>query len=161
MYSHEGHIGVCSTLMENTQTYLLVDTSVLPDVFAKVVKAKKLLLTGECSTASEAAKRLGISRSVFYKYKDHVFPIEEMGKDRIITIFFLLLDHPGVLSAILYALATAGANILTINQNIPVNSVANVTITFRSKDMNVGLGEMLNELRALNGVRSAEVIAGD
>jgi len=147
--------------LKNKQTYLLVDSAVLPDIFAKVVKAKKLLLTGECSTTSEAAALLGISRSAFYKYKDHVFPIEEMGKDRIITIFFLLLDHPGILSGILSALAVAGANILTINQNIPVNSVANVTITFRSKDMNMGLGELLNELRALDGVRSAEVIAGD
>ena len=147
--------------MENKQTYLLVNSAVLPEIFVKVVKAKKLLLTGECSTVGMAAERLGISRSVFYKYKDHVFPIEEMGKGRIITIFFLLLDHPGTLSGILSALAVAKANILTINQNIPVNSIANVTITFRSVDMSVELGELLNELRALSGVRSAEIIAGD
>ena len=147
--------------MNNKQTYLLVDSAVLPEIFVKVVRAKKLLQTGKCGTASEAAGRMGISRSAFYKYKDHVFPIEEMGKDRIITVFFLLLDHPGTLSGILSAMAAAGANVLTINQNIPVNSVANVTITFRSADMSIGLGELLNELRALNGVRSAEVIAGD
>ena len=147
--------------MESKQTYLLVDTGVLPEIFPKVVKAKQLLFTGECNTASEAAERLGISRSAFYKYKDHVFPIEEMGKGRIITIFFLLLDHPGTLSGILSALAVARANVLTINQNIPVNSVASVTITFRSVDMSVGLGELLNELRGLSGVRSAEIIAGE
>ena len=147
--------------MKNKQTYLLVDSAVLPEIFAKVVKAKKLLLTGECSTAGEAAARLGISRSAFYKYKDHVFPLEEMSKGRIITLFFLLLDNPGTLSGILSVLAAARANVLTINQNIPVNSVANVTITFRSADMNIGLGELLNELRVLEGVRSAEVIAGD
>ena len=147
--------------METKHTYLLVDAAVLPEIFPKIIQAKKLLLTGQCSTVSQAAARLGISRSAFYKYKDHVFPIEEMGKDRIITVFFLLLDHPGILSGILAALAAAGANILTINQNIPVNSVANVTITFRSKDMSTGLGELLNKLRALSGVRSAEVIAGE
>ena len=147
--------------MDNKQTYLLVDASVLPEIFPKVVQAKKLLLTGECATASMAAERLGISRSAFYKYKDHVFPIEEMGKDRIITVFFLLLDHPGTLSGILSVLAIAGANVLTINQNIPVNSIANVTITFRSANINVGLGDLLNKLRTLSGVRSAEVVAGE
>ena len=147
--------------MDTNQSYFLVDTAVLPDVFTKVVQAKKLLSTGECSTASEATKRLGISRSVFYKYKDHVFPIEEMGKDRIVTLFFLLFDRPGTLSGILALLALAEANILTINQNIPVNAVASVTITFRAKHLKIGLGELLNNVKDLPGVQSAEVIAGD
>ena len=147
--------------MDTNQSYFLVDSAVLPDVFTKVMKAKKLLLTGECKTASKAAEHVGISRSVFYKYKDHVFPIEEMGKERIVTLFFLLLDQPGTLSGILSELASAGANILTINQNIPVNTVASVTITFRAKNMNIGLGELLNNIKILAGVQSAEIIAGE
>jgi len=147
--------------VDKKQSYLLVNVVALPDIFVKVVAAKKLLLTGECGTTSEAAERSGISRSAFYKYKDHVFTIEEMSKDRVITLFFLLLDNPGTLAGIIAELTSAGANILTINQNIPVSAVANVTITFRAKDMRVGLGDLLHTLEALSGVRRAEVIAGE
>ena len=141
--------------------YLLVDTSVLPEIFPKVVEAKRLIKTGKCKTASEAAEALKISRSAFYKYKDCVFPLEEMGKDKIITLFFTLLDIPGVLSAILKALASAKANVLTINQNIPVNAVANITISFRTQDMTMSVEALLKKLKTFEGVKSAEIIAGE
>ena len=122
--------------MPQKPSYLLVDTAVLPDIFPKVVEAKRLLKTGKCKTASEAAEKLKISRSAFYKYKDCVFPFEEMGKDKIITMFFELLDEPGVLSQVLKTFAAAQASVLTINQNIPVNQSANITISFRTEGMN-------------------------
>lgn len=147
--------------MNTKPSYLLVDTSVLPDILPKVVEAKRLLQSGKCKTASEATEKLKISRSAFYKYKDCVFPIEEMGKDRIITLFFMLLDIPGVLSTILKALAAAKANILTINQNIPVNSVANITISIRTQDMSCNIETLLKKLKAFEGVKSIEVIAGE
>lgn len=147
--------------MEKDPKFLLVDSKVLPEIFVKVMEAKRLLQLGECKTTSEAAERTGISRSAFYKYKDHVLLIEEMGKDRVVTLFFLLLDQPGTLSRILAVLADDGANILTINQNIPINSLANVTITIRAKDMTKDLSTLLSELKNLQGVRNAEVIAGE
>ena len=146
---------------ENKSQYLLVDSQVLPDIFNKVMAAKRLLQIGEFKTVSEVAEHLGISRSAFYKYKDHVLLIEEMGKDRVMTLFFLLLDNPGTLSGILNVLAIAGANILTINQNIPVKSIATMTITFRAKDMDKDLNTLLDELKGLPGVKSVEVIAGE
>ena len=147
--------------MEKESKFLLVDSKVLPEVFVKVMEAKRLLQLGDCKTASEAAERTGISRSAFYKYKDHVLLIEEMSKDRVITLFFLLLDQPGTLSRILTVLADDGANILTINQNIPINSLANVTVTIRAKEMTKDISALLRELKSLPGVRNAEVIAGE
>lgn len=142
-------------------TYLLVDTSVLPDIFPKVVEAKRLLRTGKCKTASEAASTLKISRSAFYKYKDCVFPIEEMGKDRIITLFFELVDIPGVLSQILKVLAGANTSILTINQNIPVNQSANITISFRTEGMTKSVESLLKKLKTIEGMKKIEIIAGE
>lgn len=142
-------------------TYLLVDTCVLPDIFPKVVEAKRLLQTGKCKTASEAAERLKISRSAFYKYKDRVFLLEEMGKDRIITLFFEVIDMPGVLSKILKMLATARTNVLTINQNIPINQSANITISLRTEGMTGSVEALLKKLKAVEGVRKIEIIAGE
>ena len=43
-----------------------------------------------------------------------MFPFEEMGKDKIITMFFELLDEPGVLSQVLKTFAAAQASVLTL-----------------------------------------------
>lgn len=40
---------------DNDPRFLLVDESVLPEVFAKVVEAKDLLRSGRASTAAQAA----------------------------------------------------------------------------------------------------------
>ena len=147
--------------MKQKPTYLLVDTSVLPDIFPKVIEAKKLLVTGKCKTASEAAQTLKISRSAFYKYKDCVFPIEEMGKDKIITLFLELLDIPGLLSQILKVLASANTSVLTINQNIPINQTANITISFRTENMNKTPEALLKKLKTIEGVKRIDIIAGE
>lgn len=146
--------------MDREPTYLLVDTSVLPDIFLKVVEAKRLIQTGRCKTTSEAVETLKISRSAFYKYKDCVFPIEEMGKEKIITLFFVLVDIPGVLSEILKTLAEAKTSVLTINQNIPVNHTANITISIRTKRMEGSIEQLLKKLNAIEGVKKIEIIAG-
>ena len=51
-----------------TSKLLLVDACVLPEVFEKVVEAKRLLAVGIAKNLSDAAKTAGISRSAFYKY---------------------------------------------------------------------------------------------
>lgn len=137
----------------------LVDSQVLPDVFAKVVHAKKLLATGKAKTLSEATTLAEISRSAFYKYKDFVFTYENQAQSKIATIYAELADETGVLSALLLALGRAGANILTINQNIPVDGVAPVSVAFRTRSMTADLSEMLAEIRAIAGVVKVRIIS--
>ncbi len=99
--------------------YFIVDADALPEIFLKVAEAKRLLETGESGTVNQAARRVGISRSAFYKYKDSLRPFNDMLNGRIITFQILLKNEPGVLSAVLNIFARSGANILTINQSIP------------------------------------------
>lgn len=113
--------------------YLLVDASVLPEVFLLVVEAKQLLARGKAKSLSEAAELVGISRSTFYKYKDAVFTYDSELSRRVATIYAELEDRAGVLSSLLAALCECGANILTINQNIPVDGVAPVSISVRNE----------------------------
>ena len=46
--------------------YYLVEASVLPEIFAKVIEAKELLETGQVRTVADAVARVDISRSAFY-----------------------------------------------------------------------------------------------
>ena len=51
----------------NLPTYYLVEADMLPEIFLKVMEAKELLQTGECSTVGDAVNRVGISPSAIYK----------------------------------------------------------------------------------------------
>lgn len=139
---------------ESTSRLLVVDTRALPEVFERVLVAKRLLATGEAASASEAARQAGISRTAFYKYRDMVFPydVSAMGGD-LVTVHFLLNDRPGVLSALLTAFAEAGANILTVNQNIPVGGAASVSVTARCDRLGVSAETLLLKLSAVAGVK--------
>ena len=140
--------------------FLLVDVSVLPETFASVIRAKQLLAEGTAKSASEAARMAGISRSVFYKYKDRVFPYNER-TGRIITLSALLYDKPGVLSGLINALSKAGANILTLNQNIPVGGFASVSVSARVERQDFQVNEVLQALGQLEGIKSIEQILGE
>ena len=146
--------------MSNNPKYYLVETSVLPEVFIKAAEARKLFDTGECDTVSEAVAKAGISRSAFYKYKDSVFPFYDLAAGRIVTFFAKLKNEPGVLSSILHIFAQNGANILTINQGIPTDGSAAVTISAETAGISVDIETLLAEIDGIQGVIKSGVLAG-
>lgn len=140
--------------------YLLVDMSVLPEVYAKVIEAKGYLQSGEAANASQAAKMAGISRSAYYKYKDKIFEYSEQGDD-VTTINAKLQDNAGVLGSVMNELYLAGANILAVNQSIPVNNIADVSITVsfaQSGHMTEDIDDIIEKIKNVGGVKSAESI---
>ncbi|MBQ7096010.1 MAG: ACT domain-containing protein [Clostridia bacterium] len=139
--------------------YYLIDKSVLPEIFSKVIEAKRLLQTGQCKTVNDAAKTVQISRSVFYKYKDSVHVFVEKDKQNIITIILYLSDEIGSLSRVLNLISSVGANILTINQNVPMNGIAPVSISFVTSGMNLQLEELFSQMERLSGVISVKPVA--
>ena len=146
--------------MAKQPKYYIIEASALPEIFLKVAEAKRLLTTGEVSTVNDAAKRMNISRSAFYKYRDAILPFQNMTKGRIITFQQMLHDEPGVLSSLLMVYAKRNANVLTINSIIPTNGHALVTISAELTDVEVSLEELLNELGSTPGVIKADIIAG-
>ena len=145
--------------MEKKQ-YFLVSAEALPQVFLKVAEAKRLLQVGEVRTIGEAAKAVGISRSAFYKYKDAVQPFHNMKAGHILTFYALLRDNPGVLRNYLSVFADSGANILTINQTIPTNGCAGVTISAEISEIGEPIEAMVERIGAAPGVLKFEILAG-
>ncbi|WP_039767276.1 ACT domain-containing protein [Caldicellulosiruptor sp. F32] len=145
-------------MLKKDATYYIVEESVLPEVFLKVIKAKELLEKGEVKAVNEAVKIVGISRSAFYKYKDCIFPFFESSRGKIITLAFVLQDIPGILSKILNIISDTNANILTINQNIPLGGIATVTISIRTSDMTKSVKELIQEIERVDGVKKIEIL---
>ncbi|MEF9983911.1 MAG: ACT domain-containing protein [Oscillospiraceae bacterium] len=139
--------------------YLLVETKNLPDVYLKVVNAKKLLAQGKAKNSSEAAKMAGISRSAYYKYKDSVYSYDKDLSEKMINIHLKLEDEPGILSNVLANLYKVGTNIITVNQNIPVDSVAPVSICAKINKPELVAEDIIKFLENLNGVVEAKNIS--
>ena len=120
--------------------YYLVERTLLPEVFQRVIEANEAIASGKAATASEAAKIAGLSRSAYYKYKD---------------------DQPGVLSSILGLMARSGANLLTVNQSIPMRGMASVTISARTGEMKYSSEELVHRAEAMEGVSKVEILASE
>ena len=140
--------------------YYIVAAEALPEIFVKVAEAKRMMQTGEAATVGAATRMAGISRSAFYKYKDSVQPFNDMKAEHIITFYAMLKDSAGMLSRVLSVFAASGANILTINQSIPTNGCAAVTISAETSGMEQSLEQLLADLGALDGVVKLDILAG-
>ena len=140
--------------------YYIVAAEALPEIFIKVAEAKRMMQTGEAGTVGAATRQVGISRSAFYKYKDAVRPFNDMKSEHIITFQAMLKDATGVLSRVLAVFAASGANILTINQSIPTNGCAAVTISAETSGLSETLEQLMADVTALNGVLRFEILAG-
>ena len=125
--------------------FLLVEASVLPDVFLKVLKAKELLASGEARNISAAVRAVDLSRSAFYKYEDSIFDSEN--NRGTATVIATLRDETGALQALLAAISAAGASIVTINQSTPENGAAQVAVTIRTDTMQMNADELVEKLR--------------
>lgn len=146
------------TSMSEKSTFYLVREEILPEAIKKTIKVKEILKRGEIKTINEAVEKMGLSRSAYYKYKDFVFPFYEASKEKIITLSLLLEHKSGVLSKVLNTVADDSGSIMTINQGIPLQGVANTTISIETKHLTVDLEALLDKLRMIDGVNRLEVL---
>ena len=138
--------------------YLIVNKKILPDYYSKVVEARILMESSQCKSVSDAVKKVGISRSTYYKYKDYVFPFYEASQNKIVTLTFLLEHKKGVLSSVLNTISADSGSVLTINQGIPLQGVANATVSIETANLSVDLEALLDKLRMVDGVKRLEVL---
>lgn len=139
--------------------YLIVHKNILPDYFGKVLEARRMLDSGKVKEVSQAAKLAGISRSTYYKYKDYIFEPSDISGGRKAVLSFMLEHETGVLSALLARISSAGANVLTITQSLPIHNMASVTVSMDVSSMTEPLSAMLKDIEAAPGVEKARLLA--
>lgn len=159
MYSHDGRFQKQVMIME--QQLIVVNSKILPDVFTRVLEVKKLMARKDEKSFASACKRAGISRSTYYKYKDSVFSYEELFNRKIVNLYLLLNDSPGVLSSVLVFLHSLRANIMTVNQSIPVDSVASVNISLRLTNETSEELNSLSSISELDGVLEVKILSAE
>ena len=145
--------------MEDKSKYFVVKQKAVPEVLLKVVEAKKLLETVRAITVQEAADRVGISRSSFYKYKDDIFPFYDNTKGKTITLVVQMDDRKGLIIDLLQVVAVNRAKILTIHQIIQFNGVATLTLSVEVREDTGNVSSMIDELEVLDGIHYVKILA--
>ena len=141
-----------------SEQYLIVNTKILPDFYAKVVEARDLVEQHKVKGVSEAVQRVGISRSTYYKYKDSIFSFSENARGRKAVLSMILTHQQGVLSEVLNELAAQHTSVLPINQSIPIHDHASVSLSLDISDLDCSIDEVLRSLKEKKGVTNVRLI---
>jgi chorismate mutase len=139
--------------------HYIIEGSALPEVFKKVIDVKKLIQKDNKMSINQACQIVDISRSTYYKYKDRVHEFYENRISKIVTFLLNIQNEPGLLSSIIETIAKSNANILTINQNIPMNGIAVVVISIETVEMDVSVEDLINTLKNVEGVRKILILS--
>ena len=143
---------------EKDYKFYLVREDILPEAIKKTIRVKEFLKHNQKTTINEAVRLMDLSRSAYYKYKDYVFPFHDVTQGRVVTISLMVLDKPGELSQILNAVAESNCSILTINQGISLQGIADVSISIETNEMTIAVDDLIKRLEDLSGVRKVEII---
>jgi chorismate mutase len=140
--------------MKNNE-YLIVHKSILPEYFDQVIVARELIVERDYSV-TEACKLNNISRSTYYKYKDYIF---NLNKDSGSQILFSIktIDEKGILSSILKIITESNGNVITINQDHPIDGSAYINVLINTDDLSVTIEELKNKINEISGVKSIDI----
>mgnify|MGYP001062336303 CR=1 FL=1 len=136
---------------DSVYEYYLVREDILPEAIKKTIRVKEILRRHQTRTINEAVQLMDLSRSAFYKYKDYVYPFHDLSQGRIVTFSIMINDRPGIV-------AGNNASILTINQGIPLQGLANVTMSIETKNMKVTVEELMKMLMKQPGINTVKLI---
>jgi len=141
--------------------FFIVDKRILPNSIKNVIKVNDLVENSKM-TKYEAIKKVGISRSTYYKYKEYIKPFFEGGKDKVFSIYLTLHDKPGALSKVLELIAKEDMNILTIIQNIAIDGEASATISVQtSENILRKIEGTLERISELSGVKNLRIVGSN
>lgn len=137
--------------------YVMISKDALPKSFIDVLNVKKII-ESENISVSEACKKVGTSRSNFYKYQNEVFePTETYGKKAKILI--KSSNSKGVLSRVISLISFNGGNILTINQDLPIHEIAYISFLIEIKEMQISIDELINLIEKDEEIKKVEILA--
>lgn len=147
--------------MSENREYYLVSREAVPTTLLKAYEVKKMLEKDKTVNVKDAAQAVGISRSAFYKYKDMIKKYTPLKMNKIITLVMELEDVAGNLSSVLNIIARHEANVLTINQNIPINGIASISISIDTQNMKKDFSSLENKLKRIPNVRNFTAVGNE
>jgi chorismate mutase len=141
--------------MKNSE-YLIVHKSILPSYFEQIILTRELINNQKYSV-SDACKETGISRSSYYKYKDYIFrPNKTSGTKALFGI--KTIDIKGILSIILQVVYESHGNIISINQDTPIDGTAHINIVIDVSELASSIEVLKENIEKIEGIKSVDIM---
>ncbi len=141
-------------MKKNEKQFYLVDLAILPEAIKKTIKVREILNTGEASSINDAVHKVGISRSTFYKYKDHVAaPYEERGY-KVATLFVIMQVDLSAFIRIIRKISKYSNEIISVNKSRVTNKLHALVITFNTDESENTLIKLQESLKETKGIQS-------
>ncbi len=140
------------------EQFYLVRADVLPEVFLKVMEVKRLLDLKLVSSVNEAVKRVGLSRSAYYKYRKAIRSTSSGTEGEMATLLIIAENLANSLPRCLDVLLEAETTIVTFHQSVPVDGLIHLLVTFRTDKINVSMDHLIHIMTQTRGVQSVRVL---
>ena len=138
--------------MDKEKVYYIIREDVLPEAVKKTLVMKKALEENPKLSILEASKRFDLSRSAFYKYKDTIFPIQDIQRQSILSLSIDVDDK------ILRIVNDEKCSVLTIHQTVPINARATIIISLEIDAEHTNIEKLTKQIKNLEFVNGIKVI---
>lgn len=140
--------------------FYLVDLQILPEAIKKAIKVKEMLKDGTCGSINEAVQKVKMSRSAYYKYKDHVVPAFDSERDRVVVLFIVMSDDFAVFNKVIRRIGKDKNQILSLHRATASGKTVSVMINIKTEESLVNLQYMKDAIQAMKGIQSVNFGAG-
>ena len=139
------------------QEFLIIDKSILPEHFGMIIEIKELVNNG--LKISDACKKVGLSRSTFYKYKDFVFLTSGLTNKK--ANILVKMKEQGSFIELLTLLDEMNIQSLNIHKEGLVNGVQEIFLTLSTNNIVMDFNDVIKDIRRLNSVKEALLLASE
>lgn len=146
--------------MTKEQQFYLVDFSILPEAIKKTIRVKEMLKSGSSGTINEAVHKVNMSRSAYYKYKDHVASADDDKEDRVVVLFIIMQDDMAVFGRILRRIAKEKKEVLSVNRTKISEKLYSAVITLKTKESAGDMESLYEALKETKGIQSLTMKIG-
>ena len=103
-------------------------------------------------TINEALSAMNISRSAYYKYKDHVELVTGAVKERSITYFIMMQNDFSLLNKIMRKIKKENNDVLSINSGVAFGENVPTIISFKTKMTLADINLLAESIRRIKGI---------
>lgn len=140
-------------MKNNEKQFYLVDFQILPEAIKKTIRVKEMLKTDMSVTINHAIQTMGISRSAYYKYKNHVETSFEKPKEEAVVFFILMNNDFSLFGRVLRRITKESDEILTINRGLSFEKTVPVTIAFKTKKLPDEIEKLSYSIKKIKGIK--------
>ena len=140
-------------MKNNEKQFYLVDFQILPEAIKKTIRVKEMLKNDTSATINSAVHSMGISRSAYYKYKNHVETAFDKPKEKAVVFFILMNKDFSLFGKVLRRITKEAGEVLTINRGLSFEKTVPVTIAFKTKNLSEEIEKLSVSLKKIKGVK--------